>query len=362
MPLPDVYITGIGTKLGSEEVSLQQIGRRFALTAAQLKQLRRKCGPIRLYRCAPDESVEDCAVQACQTAMCNAALSASDVTGIYASTGGPVGEYVLPDLPRTLALKLGMGDLDTIGMSMGCVGGVDCMLAASHRLIVDSLEGRTASYLIVCGDQAGLTHSAMDRSTAFLFSEGMACFVLSNHARAGYRIERINTVSAAGDPFCMKLRNAHSQPGAKFEMQGEAVYEFVIKAALPRLPRLLGLASIPKDAYCIFHQANLSMLRQMAAQADLHGDLVYDDGVREIGNTSGASLMFGLEDALRKGYIGRTPRVFLGTFGVGLKVGAALLSPIGDPREVTRAANPVYSRLIANECEYSGDTAATSSH
>ena len=338
MAIPDVYITGIGSRLGSTEVLLEDVARQFQITSAQLSKLRRKCGPTRLHKCAGDEQIEDCAVEACRIALHNAALSPKDVTGIYASTGGPVGEYVLPDLPRSISLKLDLGDVDTIGMSMGCVGGIDCMLAAYHRLIVDRLKGRTAHYLIVCGDQAGLTHSATDRSTAFLFSEGMACLVLSNEAQVGYRIDEINCVSAAGDPFIMSLRNAYVEPQARFEMQGEAVYDFVIQTALPKIPTLLGLDAIPTNTYCIFHQASLSLLRQIAVQADLHEELMYYDGVREIGNTSGASVMLGLEDAVQKRYVRRNCRVLLGAFGVGLKVGAMLLSPVGDPVRITSEA------------------------
>jgi len=333
--LPAVYITGLGTQLGSDEVSLEEMGRRFELSDKELRNLQRKCGPTRLYRYARGESLEPCALDACRTAIRNASLSPEDISGIYTSTGGPVGEYALPDLARVLALRMGLNEIDTVGISMGCVGGIDGILAARNRLIVDSLQGRTANYLVVCGDQTGLTHRASDRATAFLFSEGVACFVLSNHARAGFRIDSINSVSAAGDPFCMKLKNAHVEPRAKFEIDGEAVYEFAIKTALPTISRLLGLKSIPADTYCIFHQASLSILRQMATQADLDSDMVYLDGVRQIGNTSGASVMFGLEDAIKKGYVCRADRVLLGTFGVGLKVAAALLSPLGDPQNIT---------------------------
>ena len=333
--LPDVYITGVGTRLGSTQVSLEEIGERFKLSGAQVRKLERKCGPRRLYKYARGENVEQCAMEACRMAMRNAALSPEDISGIYASTGGPVSEYALPDLARILALRMELNEIDTIGISMGCVGGIDCILAARNRLIVDSLEGRPANYLVVCGDQAALTHSAMDRTTAFLFSEGVACFVVSNKAQAGFRIDGINSVSADGDLFCMRLKNAHIESYAKFEMQGEAVYEFAIKTALPRISKVLGLTSIPADTYCIFHQASVSILRQMATQAELGSEMVYFDGIREIGNTSGASVMFGLADATTKGYVRQASQVLLGAFGVGLKVGAALLTPLGDPREIT---------------------------
>jgi len=333
--LPDVYISGVGTRLGSDEVSLEEIGQRFGLSGGEIQKLKRKCGTSRLFKCGPGESVEQCALQACQTAMNNAKLAPEDISGIYASTGGPVSEYALPDLPRILAMKLGMDEVDTIGVSMGCVGGIDCILAARNRLIVDRLEGRTTNYLVVCGDQTAVTHSATDRATAFLFSEGVACFVVGNEAQHGFRIDKIDSVSAGGDPFCMRLKNAHVESQAKFEIDGESVYEFAIKTALPTICKLLHWTAIPTDTYCIFHQASLSILRQMANQADLGSDMVYLDGIREVGNTSGASVMFGLGDATNKEYVGKANRVLLGAFGVGLKVGAALLSPVGDPRKTT---------------------------
>ena len=334
MAIPDVYIRGIGSKLGSNEVAIEDVARQFQLTAAELKNLRRKCGPNRLFKCADGERIEDCAAEACRLAVRNAGLTLSDVDGIYASTGGPISEYMLPDLPRTIAQDLGLADIDTVEVSMGCVGGIDCMLAASHRLIVDRLKGRTSHYLVVCGDQTEATHAESDRSTAFLFSDGMACFVMSNEAENGYRVDAIDSVSAGGDPYCMNLKNLHHDPDAKFEMNGTAVYEFVVKTALPQLHRMLGLDMISIDAYCIFHQASLSILRQLAAQAEISDDRMYYDGIREFGNTSGATVMFGLEDAIKKDYVWQASQVVIAAFGVGLKVGGMLLSPVGDPRQI----------------------------
>ena len=48
--------------------------------------------------------------------------------------------------------------------------------------------------------------------------------------------------------------------------------------------------------------------------------------------------MFGLDDATKKGYVQRASQVLLGAFGVSLKVGAVLLTPVGDPRQATFAA------------------------
>jgi 3-oxoacyl-[acyl-carrier-protein] synthase-3 len=334
MKLADVYITGIGTRLGSRKVTVEQIGERLNASPRELERLRRKCGTTVLYRFQEDESFEACAVEACRIAMRHAGIAFEDVSGIYSSTGGPVTEYLVPDVARILADRMGIANIDTVGVSMGCVGGLDCVIAAGNRLVVDRHEGKTGHYLIVCGDHPAMTHRADDKSTAYLFSDGVACFVLTTQARDGYRIDRMGSVSAPGDPMCMKLRSPYLDPAARFEMSGEAVYEFAIKTALPAILELLQVGSVPAGTYCVFHQASLSILRQLAFQAGLADEDVYFDGIQQIGNTSGASVMFGLEDALKKNYIRHGSRVLLGAFGLGLKVGATLLAPVGNPRRI----------------------------
>jgi len=116
--LPGVYITGIGTRLGSDEVSSDEIGARFNMSGKRLANLQRKCGPERLFRYGSGESLENCALDSCRTAMSKAGLAPEGVSGIYASTGGPVGEYALPDLARVIALRLGLDEIDTAGVSV----------------------------------------------------------------------------------------------------------------------------------------------------------------------------------------------------------------------------------------------------
>ena len=65
------------------------------------------------------------------------------------------------------------------------------------------------------------------------------------------------------------------------------------------------------------------------------------DSERKLAKAEGVgsdALILDLEDAVAKGYVRGCHRVLLGAFGVGLKVGAMLLSPIGDPGRIVKAA------------------------
>ena len=77
--LPGVYLTGMGTCLGSTEVPLEEVGRRFDLSGKELARLQRKCGPKRLYRVGDRQSLEECALNACRNAIGGAAISPEEI-------------------------------------------------------------------------------------------------------------------------------------------------------------------------------------------------------------------------------------------------------------------------------------------
>lgn len=116
-------------------------------------------------------------------------------------------------------------------------------------------------------------------------------------------------------------------------MEGSQVFEFGVEAYDDFLD-LVGLRDLPRDGYLVPHQPNLRMLEAMIARAGLDAARVYVDGIRTIGNTSGAATFLGLADALRRGLTQGRDRVLLGAFGAELQVGAALLQPLGDPRAI----------------------------
>jgi len=72
------------------------------------------------------------------------------------------------------------------------------------------------------------------------------------------------------------------------------------------------------------HQANRTMVTELAAAAGLRADQLYFD-IAEVGNVSAASIPIALHDAVRDGAIDRPLRVFAPGFGAGAVGGYAVL-------------------------------------
>jgi 3-oxoacyl-[acyl-carrier-protein] synthase III len=82
------------------------------------------------------------------------------------------------------------------------------------------------------------------------------------------------------------------------------------------------------------HQANRTMVSQLATAAGIPGDRLYFD-IESVGNLSAASIPVALADAVRDGVIDRPLRVFAPGFGAGAVGGYAVLRV--DPAVVANA-------------------------
>ncbi len=72
------------------------------------------------------------------------------------------------------------------------------------------------------------------------------------------------------------------------------------------------------------HQANKTMVVQLAERAGLSADQLYFD-IDEVGNTSSASIPLAIHDAVRDGVITEPVRVFAPGFGAGAVAGYVVL-------------------------------------
>jgi 3-oxoacyl-[acyl-carrier-protein] synthase III len=80
------------------------------------------------------------------------------------------------------------------------------------------------------------------------------------------------------------------------------------------------------------HQANKSMVVQLAKDADLSEDRLYFN-ISEVGNASSASIPLAIHDAVRDGVIDKPTRVFAPGFGAGAVAGYSVMTI--DPAVVT---------------------------
>lgn len=331
------YISGIGTRLGSKKLSVDELADKLG-DGKNLNKTIRRCGTSELYGLSEDETIEGLYKESAQIAIENSGMDLGNIRGIYASNGAPTHEFLMPDLSRRIMDLLGISGINPTDVGSGCVGGLDSLIQARNQLVYDSFKGRESAYLVFSGDNSSRVGVRNDKSTAFLFSEGAACFLVTNmKINNGYEIKEIGSVSLDGDAGCMKILNplvGKEGYDGVFRMDGNAVAYFAIKQAISAMPKLVGMSEFPKDFYFIPHQASRYILETVQEQMDLDEDLFYKDGIKNLGNVSGASCMFALNDSLTSDFIEDDRDVLLGAFGASLKVGAAHLKRVGQPKMI----------------------------
>jgi hypothetical protein len=72
------------------------------------------------------------------------------------------------------------------------------------------------------------------------------------------------------------------------------------------------------------HQANKTMVIQLAERAGLSADQLYFN-IEQVGNTSSASIPLAIHDAVRDGVITEPVRIFAPGFGAGAVAGYAVM-------------------------------------
>jgi 3-oxoacyl-[acyl-carrier-protein] synthase-3 len=72
------------------------------------------------------------------------------------------------------------------------------------------------------------------------------------------------------------------------------------------------------------HQANKTMVTQLAQQAGLSADSLYFN-IERVGNTSSASIPLAIHDAVRDGVITQPARIFAPGFGAGAVAGYVVM-------------------------------------
>ena len=109
-------------------------------------------------------------------------------------------------------------------------------------------------------------------------------------------------------------------------MNGTEVFKLAVRRMAESAKTVLTKAGLSvKDVDCFIpHQANMRIIQSVAKWADIPMDKVFVNADR-YGNTSAASNLMALYEAVQSGVIKRGDHVVLVAFGAGLTWGSILL-------------------------------------
>lgn len=329
-------IIGLDCKLGSKIITAEEIAERFGKTTAEIEK---KSGITKLHLLNETENIIDMTVECAKRILHHKNVSLSQIDGIFGSSN-PTMDTLIPSFTAQVTVKLGLKDVITDQIGLGCCGGLQALRNAHNQLLVDQKE---SYYLVVVADHTSRILDPNNFGTSILFSEGCSVLLLTNNTTLydGFEISSIRTKSLLTDQQSLesiRLKNPYSNKGTlpTIEMNGAAIYKFGTSI----LEHILQCANTTvsdfqsRKWYLIPHQPNLRMLDALMNHYNLSHSQIYTDGIKTIGNTSGPAVFFGLQDALSRSLFSTNRWVILGAFGAELQVGGAMLIAYRNPRKI----------------------------
>ncbi len=276
---------------------------------------------------------EDCswlAEQASRRALEQAKLSPEDLDAIIVSTTSP--DMVFPSTACLVQARLGVASIPAFDCSASCSGFLYGLSMADSFL----RAGQFQRCLVVASEVKSRALDREDLSTAILFGDGAGAAIVERSTNPEYGIMSIRLHADGQGHDLVKVEGGGSRlPLSQvvldnrlhtLRIQGSKLFRKAIrkiKQGIIEHHREEKWEVTDLD-YLIFHQANTRMITQLCRGLQVSPDRCVTI-MKDVGNTSSASLPMALDFAHRNYRLHNGTRLLLGAFGGGLTWGSALL-------------------------------------
>ncbi|MGY1590730.1 3-oxoacyl-ACP synthase III family protein [Geodermatophilus sp. SYSU D00708] len=284
--------------------------------------------------------VEDLALQAAEAALAKAGREPEEIGGVLVCTC--TSSRLIPSLATYLCGQLGMHQVYAAYDLIAACAGMPYGLAEAARI----LQEVERPVLVVCvekfSDKIGNV-----RTSRMIFGDGAAAMVVGPAPEgaapdfdymktyASGPASEVNSILWPNPEFDNNITVFGPQVKA---LAGRYLSQMIEE--LGQLPHPDGAEGTLLDSIDLIvpHQANKTMVIQLAERAGLTADQLYFN-IEKVGNTSSASIPLAIHDAVRDGVITEPLRVFAPGFGAGAVAGYAVMRV--DPAVVAVQGPPV---------------------
>ncbi|MDP3723477.1 MAG: beta-ketoacyl-ACP synthase III [Candidatus Omnitrophota bacterium] len=276
----------------------------------------------------PGTASSDLAYKAAQEALTQAELDPKDVELLIVATTTP--DMLFPSTSCLVQERLGASSAVCFDLSAACSGSIFAIITAQQYL----LTGRYRNALVVGAEVLSSFIDWTDRSTCVLFGDGAGACVLAPVRRGGILATDMGSDGSAAQLLYMpgggsKHPPSHASVDQRLHflrMNGTEIFKLAVRRMANSAKRVVKAAKLdPREVDCFIpHQANTRIIEAVAKWADLPMEKVYMN-LQRYGNTSAASNLIALYEAVRDGVIQRDDHVVMVAFGAGLTWGSLLL-------------------------------------
>jgi len=283
---------------------------------------------------AKGETTVSLSHQAALRALADAGMQAEELTHILVATF--TADSYIPSAACMLADRLGIKGRTAMDISAACSG---FLFALETARPLSALHPQ-AKILVTATDVVSSRVDYSDRSICVLFGDGAGAAIVTGEApgdhpgRARLLDVLLATDGSAHDLLTVKGggSGAPYKPGETVrrdffvEMNGREVYKYAVRAMTGICQTMMAKHGVAKEQVDVFipHQANLRIIDAVGARLDMPAERIFTN-VQKYGNTSAASVIIALSEAVESGFIKDTNLVLLSTFGGGFTYGSCLL-------------------------------------
>jgi 3-oxoacyl-[acyl-carrier-protein] synthase III len=271
-------------------------------------------------------SLEEIALQAAEVALAKAGREPEEIGAVLVCTC--TSSRLIPSLATYLSGQLGIYQTHAAYDIIAACAGMPYGVAEATRL----LQEVERPVLVVCAEKFSDKIGNV-RPSRMLFADGAAAMVIGP-VPEGERSDIDYLQTYASGPASQV--NSIIWPNPEFD-NNITVFGPQVKALagryLAQMIEEIGALPDPDGGdgslldsidLIVPHQANKTMVTQLAEQAGLSADRLYFN-IQKVGNASAASIPLAIHDAVREGVITEPIRIFAPGFGAGAVAGYAVM-------------------------------------
>lgn len=270
------------------------------------------------------ETAASMAEIAARQAIDMAGILPEDIDAIIVATGTP--DRVYPSTGCLLQFRLGIKNCVAFDVQAACSGSIFALSIADQYI----KTGIYRNVLVVGTEICSRVVDWTDRGTCILFGDGAGAVllgaseapgILSTHIHSDGQYEELLYLP---NPQCAMLAKADEL--GFINMRGNEVFKVAVNTLGRIVDETLEANHMQKSDidWLVPHQANIRIIEATAKKLKMSMQQVVVT-LQDQGNTSSASVLLALNEAIRDGRIQRGQVLLLEAFGAGFTWGSALI-------------------------------------
>lgn len=275
-----------------------------------------------------NEITSDISSKAALQALEDAKLSPEQLELIIVATNSP--DTIFPATACFVQDKIKSINAATFDLQAGCTGFVYGLITAWQFIV----SGFYNNALVIGAETLSKFVDWTDRNTCILFGDGAGAVVLKADKVEGILSGCLKADGSGADLIkipagASKIPASHEtiEQGLHYvKMKGNEVFKYAVKYMKRSTIEALEKCQLSvADVDCFIpHQANIRIISVVAKVLGIKKDKVFIN-LDKYGNTSAASVVIALDEAVRKGQIQNGDIVVLTAFGAGLTSGSIVI-------------------------------------